>query len=108
MAWHKRLLDYDPGVSREWYWSNPDTGEVALETEWNVTSVVEDAKAGYNATDERARWRGDMNHVAYLPNYVVEHYRTRYGINLHTDKEALKWWLNNSDNRCFRTRPGRV
>jgi hypothetical protein len=110
MAWHKRLLSADPDAGyREWYWSDPDDGKIALETEWLVEPIHESAKRAYAATDQRARWIGDgFHHVAYLPRYVIEYFRHK-GVNLLTDRDALRWWLNNRDYSAgFRTRPGRV
>ena len=105
--WHKRLLSNDPSF-REWYWSNPDTGEIALETEWLVDPIVEIAKANYNAVDERAGWKGDWHHVGFIPNYIIDYEWRVNGKKMLADKDYVKHWINQPENRAFRTRPGRV
>ena len=72
--WHKRLLasDSEQGF-KQWYWSNPDTGEVALQSEWEVGHIAETAKGIYNTFDERAGWKGDRHHVGWIPQQVLEH-----------------------------------
>lgn len=106
MAWHKRILGRD-GLKTEFYWSNPDTGEVALQTVWNVEDIVKDAKGLYAMRHRNDRW-GDREHVAWLPLFAVEKVLREEGRNLLTDKERLRYWLNNPDNSVFRTRPGRI
>lgn len=108
MSWHKRLLSYDAEAGyREFYWSDPDTGEVALETEWLVEPIHEAAKGLYNAVDERARWK-DWNHIALVPRWVQEWEWRVNRRRMLADKEYLRHWLNQPENRGFRTRPGRV
>ncbi len=107
--WHKRLLGYDPITKiREYHYIDPYTGDQALETVGDVEDIVEDTKGRFNMVDERARWRDGYNHVASIPLQVIDKVRRETGVNLLTDKKALKEWLNDSDNRAFRTRPGRV
>ena len=48
-----------------------------------------------------------MNLVARIPVNVVDIYRQR-GIDLLNDRKALRKFLNDPDNRYFRTRPGKV
>lgn len=107
MSWHKRLLSADPGF-REWYWSDPDTGDVAIQTEWLVEPIAEDCKAQFNAIDERAPWKGDMHHVARIPKWVIDYEWRVNRRRMLTDKEYVRHWCNQPENRAFRTRPGRV
>lgn len=107
--WHKRLLSADPEAGyKEWYWSNSDTGEVALQTDWDVAPIVEACKASFNAIDERAGWKGDMHHVARIPRWVIEHEWRVNRRNMLTDREYVAHWCDQPENRAFRTRPGRV
>lgn len=108
MGWHKRLLSADPAAGRrEWYWSNPDTGEVTIQSDWVVEPIAEDCKGVFNTFDERARWKGDMHHVGVIPLAVLDY---EYRTNKRTLKDKAFWraWLNDPANRAFRTRPGRV
>jgi hypothetical protein len=110
MAWHKRLLAADPDTGyRQWYWSNPDTEEVALQNEWNVEPMAEVAKGHFNATDERAPFgnKRTFHHIGFIPYAVLEEERRLHGRTLR-DKEFWRHWFNQRENRCWRTRPGRV
>lgn len=107
MGWHKRLLSSDVD-RREWYWSNTETGDVALQTEWLLDPILEQAKARYNQFDERANWKGDMHHVAWLPQSVVEYEWRVNRRRVLTDKDFIRHWVNQPENRAFRTRPGRI
>lgn len=106
MSWHKRLLSSEPG-RREWYWSDAD-GNVALETEWLVDPIAEIAKARFNQFDERANWKGDWHHVGVIPEYVMEYEWRVNKRKMLTDRDYVKHWLNDPNNRAFRTRPGRI
>ncbi len=70
-----------------------------------LDAIVDLSKATFNSIDERARWRGDgaLNHVANIPMiFLHQHPELMY------DDEALKKWVNDPDNRCFRSRPGKI
>ncbi len=101
----RRLLSKNPetGIA-QYYVSDPMEGKFRLETVQNVTPYVEAAKQQYNSTDERARW-GEWTHVATVPLSVMA-YLKKSGIS--DDAKKFKRWLNDRDNRFFRTRPGRV
>jgi hypothetical protein len=65
---HKRLLseNKDQGISRYWH-ENPETGDVTIQTEQDVTAVIEANKAIYNAVDGKANWNGEWHLVASIP-----------------------------------------
>jgi hypothetical protein len=106
MAWHKRVLSHEADRT-EWYmWD--DDGNVALQTDWNVTPIVEATKGVFNTHDRPNFSGGDWFHVASIPYSVVEDYKRKHGKNLLADREHVRHWVNDPDNRCFRTRPGRV
>lgn len=92
---------------REWMRYDPVTKEMEVRSEQIVDPMLETAKANYNQTDERARWK-DMNHVGILPLEVWWHHKKVHGVDLMRDHDALRRWLNDPDNRHFRTRPGRI
>lgn len=101
----RRLLSKNPetGIA-QYYVSDPMEGKFRLETVQNVTPYLEAAKQQFNSTDERARW-GEWTKVATVPLSVMQHLK-KTGI--ADDAKKLKSWLNDRDNRLFRTRPGRV
>lgn len=107
MAWHKRLLGRDE-TKTEFYWSDPDTGEVALETKWHGV----DHLAEWCKELERIRagdaWKGDWHHVASIPLCVIEAEKRQHGRNALKDKEFMRHLCNRDDLRAFRTKHGRV
>ena len=70
-------------------------------TRQDVAPVIEMAKA--YADDGGSR--PDLKHVAEIPLVVVEKMMQEGSWN---DPAALKKWLNDSANKCFRVWPGRV
>lgn len=99
----KRIFDTDPltGITR--YWHVKDNGEFVIETEQRL-SVDESNTRARNATDKHTKW-GDMSRVASIPLSVYYDLK-RKGI--VDDPKAIKKWLNDPDNRAFRTREGTV
>lgn len=100
-----RLIDYDPltGVSEKYFEID---GQWYLTQEQDAHDIIEANKAEYNSVDERARHKSEtFNRVARLPLVVLEDLRKR---GILRDTKAFKKWLDNSDNRMFRTRPGRL
>jgi len=81
------------------------TGEQhVFEDVQEVSDVLAANKERYKYFDERSRW-GDGDHVASIPLVVWEDLQ-RQGI--ANDKKRFAAWLNDPDNRAFRTRPGRI
>jgi hypothetical protein len=103
MAMIKKPFDYDPFTGiRETFHYDEETGDVYIEAEQDVETIANEMKALYADTDERARW-GEGGHVARIPNVILEAHPE-----LMHDNEALKKWLNDPDNRVFRSRPGKI
>lgn len=100
----KRIIheNKDAGI-RQFFHMN-DEGDIGLQTVQDVTDIVEDNKASFNATDERAKW-GEGQKIASIPMAVYYDLKNRGIIG---DDAKFKAWLNSPDNRFFRTRPGRV
>ena len=101
----KKLFDYDPetGTTKWWHY-DADKDEATIETEFQIGDLIEQNKAQFNSTDERAKW-GEWSKVASIP-MALFHRLKQQGI--VDDPAAMKRWLNDPDNRLFRTRPGRV
>lgn len=86
-----------------------DNGLV-IETVQDVSSIVEKNKKEYNQTT--GRWGGDLldNKIASIPMTVIDDLNKK-GImkGFHVvDQKKFKLWLNDPDNRFFRTRQGRI
>lgn len=99
----RRLFDADPVTKTKRYFREDSEG-FGVESVTDVTDVVEDAKANFNLYDERTGWKGDIHHVARIPSSVWFSLPKE----MRDDPAALKRWLNDPDQRAFRTRPGRV
>jgi hypothetical protein len=80
------------------------SNEAIITTSQDVTDIIESNKAQYNDIDERARY-GDMAKVASIPMNIYFDLKKRGILN---DQKKMKQWLNDPDNKYFRTRPGRV
>jgi hypothetical protein len=84
-------------------------GSGAIETRQNITEIVETNRFNYNARSG-SRWDHFQNHVASIPTSIY-YQLVREGIiddRNDPDMVALKKWLNDPDNRVFRTRDGRL
>ena len=103
----KRILDYDPVTgTTQWFHYDSAADQYALETTQDVTKIVERNKALFRQVDERANWKGDQHHVASIPMSVY-HELAKISNNFK-DQRVVRRFLNNPDNRVFRTRPGEV
>ena len=103
---YSKLFDIDPvpGVKKMWHYDG-DKDEAIIETVVDATDVIEENKAAYNQVDEKANWKGDMHKVASIPMALFYDLKKQGIID---DQARLKAWLNDPDNRFFRTRPGTV
>lgn len=99
----RKVLDHDPntGISHVFYYDDV-TDEATITAEQDVDDVVEFNKQQFN--EQHGRW-GEFTKVASLP-LVVYHDLQKKGV--LDDRKAFKRWLNDPDNRFFRTRPGHV
>ena len=89
---------------RVYHYDNAD--EIAtIETRQDVSDLVRYTKEMYANTDERAKWHDGFNHVASIPANI---YWDLHKQGIVQDEERFKAWLNDRDNRVFRTRPGRI
>jgi hypothetical protein len=84
-------------------------GGLILETKQNIQPFLEQNKASYARIDERARW-GEFTQIASIPFAVIQELNKKgilRGFHI-VDQKAMKKWINDPDNRFFRTRPGRI
>jgi hypothetical protein len=96
----KRIFDRDPKTGITQYWHVKDNGEYVIETVQDVSGIAKANKRAYNETPNNYR---DVNRVASIPISVYYELK-RQGI--VDDPKALRKWLNDGDNRVFRTRAG--
>ena len=100
-----RVVSENKEIGQKQYWHDHDDGSVTIETVQTVDAVAEDNKAVFNQFDERTNWKGDMHRVASIPMSIFYDLQRKGILN---DPAAMKKWLNDPDNRVFRTRPGQV
>lgn len=99
-----RSLGYDPASGLEQVMHvDEDTGDITLEDRQNVSALVEVNKAFAN--EDPGNWRADMHRVASIPMSIFYDLKRR---GILDDDKALRKWLNDPDNRVFRTKPGRL
>lgn len=106
-----QVLSSDPlaGIRRIHHFDE-STGDTTIETVQDVEGIVDITKALHAGTDERARWNDPTGgalgvHVAEIPLSILFDPKNKH---LLQDQEALRKWLDDSDNRHFRSRPGRL
>lgn len=87
-------------------------GGIVIETRQDISDILEQNKKEYNSFDERARWSDHVfgNKVASIPMTVIDDLNAK-GIMRGfavVDEKRFRAWLNERDNRVFRTRTGVV
>lgn len=110
----KRLFSHDPtfGITRYAYLDD-EHDKLHIETVQDVETIIAINKAEYNETERSTRYADGLHRVANIPLNVLEMLMQK-GI-LVPGKQGdgdgnkrFKAWLNDPDNRFFRTRNGRV
>lgn len=103
----RRFFDYDPLLGHtEYFHYDPETDGFAIETVADVEPLIEVNKYLHN--NAPLRW-GEWSHVATLPSVIVTQLINEgilAGPGKVIDRDRFKKWLNDRDNRAFRTRPG--
>lgn len=108
----KYLLDHDPltGI-REWFIPDESAGTFTIQTEQDVTGLVEQNRQAVNQFNGiHTPWGdeiGATTKVASIPLNIYFDLKKRFG-SMRDNPRAWKRWLNDPDNAAFRTRPGVV
>jgi len=99
----RKVLSHDPstGITRFFHWDD-HRDEFIIQTQQECAPIVDANRAAFN--DAPSRW-GDMQRVASIPISVYFDLQKK---GLTKDEKAFKRWLNDPDQRFFRTRPGVV
>ena len=95
----KRLLDKDDISTTVFH---EEDGKYYINRVQDVEPIIDDNKVDYNNGTQQG---SDMRRVASIPLVIVDELM-RKGI--WGDPARLKVWLNDPDNRLFRTSPERV
>jgi ribosomal protein L19E len=101
----KKLFDVNPelGITRIWHYDD-EKDEATIQTQQDVTAIIEENKDEFNQVDERARW-GEWTRVASIPLSLYYQMKAEGKLD---DEAYMKRWLNDPTNQFFRTRPGKV
>ena len=99
------LVSENAAIGQKQFMHEHDDGSITIQTVQEVADVAEANKSAFNQFDERAGWKGDMHRVASIPMSIFYDLQRKGILN---DPVAMKKWLNASENRVFRTRPGKV
>lgn len=98
-----KVFDVDPLSGITSYWHYDDATDTALiEKRQDVSDILDANKAEFNADHGRY---GEWTKVASIPLSVYYDLKAK---GIVDDPVAMKRWLNDADNRFFRTRPGTV
>ena len=89
-------------------------GGIIIHSQTDLTDFAEHTKAQYNNNPSKTGWSGEVfdpkNKIAELPLAIINDLNAKgimRGFHIQ-DPKALKKWLNDPENRVFRTRGGEV
>lgn len=99
----RKILDTDPitGIKHVFHYDHL-TDEATITAEQDMATFLDANKRAFN--DDTGRY-GEFNKVASIPMVVYWDLKKKGIID---DPVAMKKWLNDPDNRFFRTKAGRV
>jgi hypothetical protein len=99
------LIDFDPVVQRAMFGRDVQGG-MELKTVYFVDNILDANKEQFNHT--ATGWAGDYHKIAsispalaYGDGFIAEAFKAN-------DDKAISKWLNDSDNRAWRTKEGTV
>ncbi len=98
------LDSWDPHLGRM-VWSYYDGQKLHYRIDYQVGEQIEQNKLEFNNSSDT--WAGDYHKVASVPHNIL------YGSGfdeaiIQRDNKFVKNWLNDSDNRAWRTKGGKV
>jgi hypothetical protein len=100
------LIDWDPKTNRT-VWAMHDGNKVIIRTDTPVQETIEQNAIARNSA--APDWKGDYHRIASVPMALL--YDRNLGLNeaiQQGDDRYVSRWLNDADNRAFRTKEGRV
>jgi hypothetical protein len=105
----RRTLSVDKaaGIKTDFVYETGDSAKddkITIATSQDVTKIVKANKRARNEIDKHQK-HGEWSKVASIPLTVYYDLKRR---GIADDPAAMKRWLNDSDNRAFRTRDARI
>jgi len=109
MSSERRVLDFDPhtGIKHNFVYEageTPSQDRFVIETTQDVSDIIARNRASANDVDKHKPW-GEWSKVASLPLSIYYDLKQQ---GILDDKKRFKKWLNDPDNKYFRTRGGRI
>jgi len=106
----KRYLYTDPRTRKEVAMHQNSDGSTYIEHRQefgNVLKLNKELEAEHRPGSMRGNTQRHVQHVAEIPNVVYAHLVEKFGP-MHENPKAWKRWLNDSENRAFRTGGGHI
>lgn len=98
------LIDYDQATGRS-VWAYFDGEKTVYRTDYPVDGLINvNAKQRNMAM---SGWKGDMHHVASIPLNVAHDSGLTDAFG-QDDEKFISKWLNDGDNRAWRTKEGNL
>lgn len=98
------LIDHDPKLGRTVWGRNNGDGTTTYRTDYQVDPSVEANRIQRNLAENN--WKGDYHHVASIPPGV---FWDKLGEAAREgDDKYITKFLNDSDNRAWRTKEGNL
>lgn len=97
------LVDWDPASGRT-VWHYFDGEKTVVRTDYPVTATVAENQLCRNEAGNA--WKGDWHRVASVPLNI--YYDQLHAAEQQGDEKYVSRWLNDSDNRAWRTKEGRL
>jgi|TARA_R100001463_G_scaffold23569_1_gene56451 hypothetical protein len=108
---NRRVLDVDnaTGIKTNFIYEDANTGrdtddKIVIEQTQDVTSIIESNRRQLNMVDKHAKY-GEWSKIASIPLSIYYELKKK---GIVDDPIAMKKWLNDPDNKYFRTRGGRA
>lgn len=92
----------DLGIVR-WFDYDEESDTFGIHTEQDLAPAIEANKQLYN--EAPTNWKADMHLVASIPMSIYYDLKQK---GIADDDAAMKRWLNDPDNKVFRTRAGAI
>lgn len=98
------LFDYDVKTGRQVWALQNDDGSTTFRTDYPVDPLIDTNTAQRNLA--QPGWAGDYHHIASVPLNVYHDQLAE--ASKQGDERYLSKWLNDSENRAWRTKDGNV
>lgn len=98
------LFDYDVKTGRQVWVLHNDDGSMTFRTDYPVQATIDTNTAQRNLSQDN--WAGDIHQIASIPLNV--YYDQLAEATKQDDQAFISKWLNDSDNRAWRTKGGTV